>query len=483
MRPVGRHAVLAGDGAQRQHVLVGAGVPHHPDRPDGEEHREGLPHLVVPAALPEDPDEEGVRLAEDAQALLRHLPQHPNGQARPREGVAPEDLPRQAQLLPGGAHLVLEELPQGLDEGQLHPLGEPAHVVVALDGGRGALEGDALDHVRVEGALGQELDLPELPRLPLEDADEGLADALALGLGVGHPGQGAQELSPRVHGDEVHLEPPAEGLDDLLPLVLPQEAVVHEDAGELAPHRAVDEGGGDRGVHPAREAADDLFLPHLGADAAGRLVDEGAHGPVPRAAADAEDEVAEDLLAPRGVDHLGVELDAVEPVVGRDHRGHGRAVRVGERPEAGRGRLDRVPVAHPDGLAPGRAREDAHRRVHHQLGPAVLAAVHRGHPPPEEVGHELHPVADAENRDILAQKLGVDGGGTVFVNARWAPRQDHSPGLRRQELAPGSGAGVDLAVRPELAHAPRDQLGVLGAEVEDEDPFAHDAQRVKNSSK
>ncbi len=30
-------------------------------------------------------------------------------------------------------HLVLEELAQGLQQLELHPLGEPAHVVMALD--------------------------------------------------------------------------------------------------------------------------------------------------------------------------------------------------------------------------------------------------------------------------------------------------------------------------------------------------------------
>ena len=63
----------------------------------------------------------------------------------------------QAELLADHPDLVLEQLAQRLDELELEVLGQAAHVVVGLDvGGAGAAAG--LDHVRVEGALDQELD-------------------------------------------------------------------------------------------------------------------------------------------------------------------------------------------------------------------------------------------------------------------------------------------------------------------------------------
>ena len=37
----------------------------------------------------------------------------------------------------------------------------------------------------------------------------------------------------------------------------------------------------------------------------------------------------------------------------------------------------------------------------------------------------------------------------------------------------GHGAGVDLAIDPALAHAARDQLGILRAEIEDQDALGH----------
>ncbi|MNE74938.1 hypothetical protein D3C80_1710550 [compost metagenome] len=57
--------------------------------------------------------------------------------------------------------------------------------MVALDHlGRAAGGRDALDHVRVEGALGQEFGAFDLGGLAVEHLDEDAADGLALGLRV-----------------------------------------------------------------------------------------------------------------------------------------------------------------------------------------------------------------------------------------------------------------------------------------------------------
>lgn len=59
------------------------------------------------------------------------------------------------------AHLILEQLTEGLNESELQVLGQAAHIVVRLDGvavllaRAGGWAG--LDHVRVQGALHQEL--------------------------------------------------------------------------------------------------------------------------------------------------------------------------------------------------------------------------------------------------------------------------------------------------------------------------------------
>src|SRR5262245_31762305 len=73
------------------------------------------------------------------------------------EGLPPDDLRRQAELLTEAAYLVLEQRAQRLDQPELQVVGQAANVVVRLDVGRtGATAG--LDDVRVERALYEELD-------------------------------------------------------------------------------------------------------------------------------------------------------------------------------------------------------------------------------------------------------------------------------------------------------------------------------------
>src|SRR6185436_12203065 len=50
-----------------------------------------------------------------------------------------------------------------------------------------------------------------------------------------------------------------------------------------------------------------------------------------------------------------------------------------------------------------------------------------------------------------------------------AAREDDAPRLPHADIVVGDVPGKDFAVDAELAHAARDQLGVLGAEIEDQD--------------
>ncbi len=100
--------------------------------------------------------------------------------------------------------------------------------MVRLDLG-GVVGAARLDHVGVERPLDEEADARSLRRLLLENADELLADDLALTLGVGDPGQLGQEALFGVDVNEQDAE--ARMPPDLLGLVRAQKAVVDEDAG------------------------------------------------------------------------------------------------------------------------------------------------------------------------------------------------------------------------------------------------------------
>src|SRR6185295_4736813 len=105
------------------------------------------------------------------------------------------------------------------------------------------------------------------------------------------------------------------------------------------------------------------------------------------------------------------------------------------------------------------------------LGVAELAHAPRLDPAAELLRHGLHAVADAEYR-----RAGFEGGarrpaGRLLVGRQVAAGENDSAGAEAAHEVVGDVVGMDLAVDPGFAHPAGDQLGVLGAEVEDEDLF------------
>ena len=155
--PVGGHAVYALDRPDGDHVLIGPRIAHHPDAFDRQQNGKGLPHLVVEIRRPDFLIDDGVGPAQQRQLRFLDRPEDTNGQARAGKRLAADDLLGQPQHPPQHPNLILEQLAQGLDQGQAHALGQAADVVVAFDGGRRTLERHRLDHIRVQRALGQEV--------------------------------------------------------------------------------------------------------------------------------------------------------------------------------------------------------------------------------------------------------------------------------------------------------------------------------------
>ena len=70
-----------------------------------------------------------------------------------------EDLFRHAEVAADAAYFVFEEIFERLDELELHLLGQAAYVLVRLDDLRRAADGTGFDHVWIEGALHEPLDV------------------------------------------------------------------------------------------------------------------------------------------------------------------------------------------------------------------------------------------------------------------------------------------------------------------------------------
>ena len=256
------------------------------------------------------------------------------------------------------AHLVLEQLAQRLDQLHVHSLGQPPDIMMALDRHRRAAgERHAFDHVGIERALGEKFgrasarSATQFGRFLFKHRDEFAADELALGLGLGDPGEAGHEAGFGVDHHQRDVVMIAEQAFDLLAFVEAEQPVIDEHAGQLCANRFVDQDRGDRGINPARQAADDPSPiwadPDLVADFADLVVAVGAHRPVTGHAAHPVDEIGEQLGTVGSVDHLGMELCAVVAprLVGDDRER--RAVGHRDDVETGRELRDLVAVAHP----------------------------------------------------------------------------------------------------------------------------------------
>ena len=280
---------------------------------------------------------------------------------------------------------------------------------------------------------------------------------------------------------------PAEGLDDLRRFVLPQQPVVDEDARQLVADCLVHEHRGDCGVDAARQRAEHALPPHLRADAVDLLLDHRRRRPGGRRRGDLVEEVLEHGHPVRRVDDLGVELHAVQRTLGRLEGGNRRRSGAGDDPRALGRRDDGVAVRHPHGLLARRVLQER-RLLDVQVGLAELRDAGAIDAAAEVERHQLHAVTDAERRDAELEDARVDVRRVVRVHRRGAAAQDHrvrvarAHGLRRDRVA--DELGVDAA----LAHATRDQLRVLAAEVDNEhrpvlrSRERHDVRRLSGDS-
>lgn len=471
-RPVGGHEVIGSDGAESDGVVVGALVTHNADALDAGQNGEVLIDMAVETGSGDLLAENGIAFPDDFRLLRSHLPDDADGQAGPREGLAPDQFLRQAQGFTQGADFVLEEHAQGLDElGEAQFLRQAAHIVVALDdGGIGALA--ALDHVRIDGALGKVVQFAERGRFLLEDFNEIPADDVPLFLRLRDALEIRKEAFGSVRTNETHREEMAEDMADLIAFSFAQETVVHKNAGEALADGFIDQGGNYRRVHTAGQGqqygsvfADgftDLLNGGLGV---------GTHGPVAGAAAEAEEEVTDQHGSFLGMGHFRMELHAADLLILVDHGGNGAVVRFRDHPETGRAGTDLPGMAHP---AVGRrlhTAEEAGLFLHPDRDTAVFPFFGFFNSTAQEQGSQLHAVADSQHRDSCFIQGRINPGRVNVMDAGGTAGKDDALGIAGQDVRQGHIPRDNLGIDMAFANAAGNQLGILAAEVQDEDEF------------
>ena len=272
-----------------------------------------------------------------------------------------------------------------------------------------------------------------------------------------------------------------EHLHHQVALVLPQQAVIDEDAGQLVADRAMDQGGCDRGVHSSGQAEDDFLIANLAPDRLDRFCHVIAHDPVGARGADRQHEAFQDGAALPGVGDFRMELNGIKTARLVGHAGDGATGGRRHQLESGRQFGDLVAVAHPDieqavALGSGDV-GDAVQQAGVAVGPyrsgTELAFVMPLDLATELVGHRLHSIADAQdwNPKLEHQRRRLVGG--VIVDAGMATGEDHAPQqpvggvFTKPRIA--DVAGMDFAKDMGFANPARNQLRDLGAEIENQD--------------
>ena len=262
------------------------------------------------------------------------------------------------------------------------------------------VDADALNHIGIDGTLGQPAGTLDLLSLRVEHIDKRRADGFALGFRVGDTLKFLQEQRSRMDADyvESHL---LVGIQDIFELILTEQSVIHKDAGQILPDGFVEQHGGYGAVDTAREAEDDLIVAQLLFQACHRIVDKRVGSPVAMASTDTEREVGQDLGPLLSMEHLGMELDGIGllPInlVGRILHVGCRSDDTGSGGQFG----DSVAMAHPNDAVDIDIAEQRRLRVgDHEHGTAIFTGDGAIDFAAVMMRHELGTIADAKQRKL-----------------------------------------------------------------------------------
>ena len=193
---------------------------------------------------------------------------------------------------------------------------------------------------------------------------------------------------------------------------------------------------------------------------------------------DIQHEVLKNPLALQGVGHFRVELYAVELLLFPGH-GRNRAARGrGGHGEGVGGFGDFIAVAHPyiqqrvAGLGVDVVFDVFEQRafcVQANLGVAKLTLVRAFYLAAQLLGHGLHAVADTKYRQAHFEHALGGAGGIQLGDGFRATGQDDAVRVVFANLFFGDIEGADFREYADFTYPAGDQLGVLGAKVENQD--------------
>ena len=156
------------------------------------------------------------------------------------------------------------------------------------------------------------------------------------------------------------------------------------------------------------------------------------------------------------------------PRAGSSNAATGEAVEEASSVKPSGGALDAVAMGHPAGLLERQPGEQPAGLAHAQLRAAELADLGGLDDAAERLREQLHAVTDAEHRDAELEQRRVELRGARRVDRGRPAGEDQALRRAARDLGDVDVRVQQLGEHAALAHAARDQLRVLAAEVDDQ---------------
>jgi hypothetical protein len=169
------------------------------------------------------------------------------------------------------------------------------------------------------------------------------------------------------------------------------------------------------------------------------------------------------------MDHLGVELKAVEPPFGVLGRGHLGVLRGGGDHKSQRKPADLIAVAHPAARSFPRAGKEFSRFFNDQFRKTVFPLGRPNDLALQGINHELQAVADPEDRDPECEDPLIHPRRARLVDRGGAAGKDDPLGFKDTDLFEADLRRFDLTVDLVLPDTPGDELVILGTKIDDQD--------------
>ena len=190
----------------------------------------------------------------------------------------------------------------------------------------------------------------------------------------------------------------------------------------------------------------------------------------------------QDALALQSMGHFRMELDAVEVTRRILHGRNRRTFRRCQQLEALRHHHNLVAMAHPhvqQRLAGGREMvcnvfQQGPLGPHFDLGIAEFPLFGTGNTTAQLFSHGLHAVANAQNRNPFVKQAFRRARATQLGHRLGATRENDAFGIELFQFLIGNIKGLNLTIDPNFPNAARDELGVLGTEIENQNAVVVD---------